>query len=331
METKYELMQKLYDRDHEPSTLEYYTSITGIMDCNVLCRTVDIAEKVIEENLNKFDMEILCSCQRLSCDFLKRHFDKIHWGTATKTQLLDDDIIMDILHDERFGSNKYILKNLIQYQSMNNVNTAIAFSKLKKSNNVHPLSHTLSSEIVSNIIYYDNYEGKDGTINCIPRKFSLDMIELLANDINWTFISKNIQLPEYFINKYKNKVHWGNICRYQELSEEFLVSHVEYLVWDNVWRYQKLNEGTIKVLSDLDAVSVYKWKNISRYQKLSEDFIRQHYKEVDWEDICTYQKLSEEFIEEFSHKVKWDAIYKYQYISGLFIHEHYDKFKFYIL
>lgn len=304
--------------------------LSKVDNYNDLCRMTYIEESVIEEHLKEFDMDILCSCQHLSCEFMKKHYDKIHWSVASKTQILDDDLIYDLLHEHDKYTNRTIVRNLIRYQKMSNVNRSIAFSRLKKCVNFTGITSLLSSEIESNILYYDNYELDDGTVKSIPRKFSLEMIELLANDINWSFVSRHIELPEYFIRRYSKKVNWTNICRYQKLSEDFLVEFYEKLDWDYVWRYQNINESAISVLIDLDTVSSYKWENISHYQKLSEDFIRMYSDKLDWEDICIYQKLSESFIDEFSHKVRWDAVYKYQNISGSFINDHYEQFKNYI-
>jgi len=53
-----------------------------------------------------------------------------------------------------------------------------------------------------------------------------------ANLINWGYISEAYELPEPFIEKYKNKVNWYRISRYQKLSPEFVQKHIDKITED---------------------------------------------------------------------------------------------------
>jgi hypothetical protein len=54
------------------------------------------------------------------------------------------------------------------------------------------------------------------------KKLSEEVLELLQDKINWSWVSYSQILSEDFIRKFRSRVSFYYISRYQKLSEEFI-------------------------------------------------------------------------------------------------------------
>lgn len=322
--------------------LQNYTSDDGKIDYNRLCRVEVIPEDYLIENIDKFDPDLVSTCQRLSESTMYTINTKINWDLASKYQVLSEKLITDLFLNG-YSINYTVLKNFIKYQNIpDNLKERIYKKAIELKNSINKsfinnCSYTpadvkykhnnLVSEICEYLKYYnDVVTNSNGRVEQVPNKFSLDMIEALASNIDWIFVSRHINLPEPFINKYKDKVSWLLVCKYQNLSETFILEHVDLVDWNMVWQYQHIREKYIDIFDKIDN-SPFKWKNICTYQRLSKEFIENHINKIDWNLISIYQTLSEDFIEKYADKLNWNTIYKNQLLSTDFIIKHQDKFK----
>jgi hypothetical protein len=157
-------------------------------------------------------------------------------------------------------------------------------------------SVTRNNKTVDRVIEKLGIEKEDYLKIYLCRQCRIKLIKTSIFD-DWFSISCIPNLPNEFIEKYKDKVHWPHISKYQKLSEEFI---------------EKFKD------------KVY-WYHISKYQKLSEEFIDKYKDKINWYCISRFQKLSEEFIEKFKNKVWWYQISRYQKLSPEFVLKHIDK------
>lgn len=142
--------------------------------------------------------------------------------------------------------------------------------------------------------------------------------ELINPKLNdWNKISKNIDLTEEFVEKYKNKIQWKNLnCK--NLSEPFIEKHLNKLDLKNLCKSKKLSEQFIdKHLNKLTIL------NLLETQKLSEDFLERHYQDYCTSTICCiflskYQNLSETFMEKHQDIIKWGVAFEHQNLSEKF-------------
>lgn len=318
-----------------------YTDENGNVNYNNLCRAETIDENYLINNFDQFKPDLVSACQKLSSNTMNVLYKKIDWETASKYQIIPDDIASRLINDEN-RINQMIRKNLTIYQKhlskdvKEDLYKKNEIARIKKNNifgngsytpaDVEYKPESLVAEICSHLNYYsESYSAKEK----IPSVFSLDMIEALSSHIDWYFVSKNINLPEPFINKYKDKVSWYLICKYQNLSETFILEHANYVDWTMIWQNQHIREKYIDIFDKIDD-SEFKWKNICTYQRLSKEFIEDHVDKVDWDLISIYQSLSKEFIEKYADKVNWKHIYKYQFLDTNFIIDHSDRFSEYL-
>lgn len=58
------------------------------------------------------------------------------------------------------------------------------------------------------------------------REYFPEYPTLIPADVNWNYISQEIELPEEFIERFHENFNWVNICFYQNLSEEFIEKHI---------------------------------------------------------------------------------------------------------
>lgn len=147
------------------------------------------------------------------------------------------------------------------------------------------------------------------------------VIQEIANNMDWTFVSRRSRLSEEFIREFQNCVNWYYVSGCQRLSEEFIREFKNKVNWHQISIYQKLSEAFIHEFRySVD------WRYISAYQKLSEPFIREHQDYVNWLNVSIYQPLSENFIQEFADKVRWYSITCSQAVSKEFLKKFGRKF-----
>lgn len=217
-----------------------------------------------------------------------------------------------------------------------------------------------------NILYDGNNEIDISFLDRLVHYYSLKN----KNDDNYiclcAYASSYPNLPEWFIDKWKDFLYWCDICTKQKLSEEFIENHYSYIYWTEVCLHQELSDSFIEKYKDkinwsfvscqplsekfinihlanldLDFIckhqklsesfmdnyrNLLNWKIICNYQYLSEEFIESHLGYIDWDRICLKQKLSEEFIKKYNGLLNWDIIAEHQKLSEEFIENNFDEF-----
>ena len=63
-----------------------------------------------------------------------------------------------------------------------------------------------------------------------------------SNRTDWSFLSKEYELPEDFIREHADKVDWYWISCKQTLSKEFIREFKDNLNWDFIVKYQGYEE-----------------------------------------------------------------------------------------
>lgn len=124
----------------------------------------------------------------------------------------------------------------------------------------------------------------------------IDLIESnILNEQDWKCVSGIQNLPEWFIERYKDELDWGEISFAQKLSEEFINRHVDRIDW------RKLKPGF----------------------DYSEDFLWFYRKLIDFSWICAHCILTEEFVKKFAAFLNWNLIAQVQrHLPRHFIDKH---------
>jgi transcription elongation factor Elf1 len=118
--------------------------------------------------------------------------------------------------------------------------------------------------------------------------------------LTWNYICHQADLPEMFIEKYKDIVPWKCISWNQELSEALIAKYKDRVDWYGICTTQTLSESFIAEFKDY-----VNWRQISYHQDLSEAFIEQFADKLDWVGISSSQKLSKSLIEKFRDRLDW--------------------------
>ena len=152
-------------------------------------------EKFFDENINNFEVSwwYISIYQKLSEEFIEKHYDKVDWYNISQYQKLSESFI-----------EKYIDKVdwscISQYQ-------------------------TLSEEFIEKHI--DKVYWCSISIN---QKLSEEFIEKYIDMVNWRCISIYQKLSEEFIEKHIDKVNWNCILLYQKLSKKFIQKHQNKII-----------------------------------------------------------------------------------------------------
>ena len=152
-------------------------------------------EKFFEENMDNFgvDWVNISIFQKLSEEFIEKHYDKVDWYNISKYQKLSEELI-----------EKHIDK--IDWDCISKYQT---------------LSEDFIEKYIDKVYWY--FISK-----C--QKLSELFIEKHYNKINWVNISIFQTLSEEFIEKHYNKVNWNCIFQWQILSKEFLQKHKNKII-----------------------------------------------------------------------------------------------------
>jgi hypothetical protein len=180
--------------------------------------------------------------KHINNDFIRKYRDKIDWFTLCFHHKLDDSIIMQFSH-------KLGWENICRYQSLS--------TEFIKRNIEHIdfnliLRHQiLSPEFIKEYIdYFDLRE----IFHCqiIDEELFHTYINILIerygkNYFNhFLFSFQHKTLPVSIWKKYKHLIDWTFICKEIELTEEFMEYYKTNLYWRVISKYQKLSTNFIK-------------------------------------------------------------------------------------
>ncbi len=151
-------------------------------------------EKIISiDRLRKHDIiDLICSWQMFSEDFIERHADILNWKLISSNQVLSEEFIEKHQYEIYWYeicrcqdlSNEFIMRNIDKFS----VEQLMLFQPLPEQ-----------------------------TIEMLNEK----------NSTCWDIITSRQQLSEEFIEKHQYEINfnWKNIVRYQNVSKEFLDKH----------------------------------------------------------------------------------------------------------
>ncbi|WP_312560659.1 hypothetical protein [Anaerospora sp.] len=99
------------------------------------------------------------------------------------------------------------------------------------------------------------------------------LVDTVTNKSFWYMVSKDISLPEEFIEMYADRINWWAISECQQLSEQIIEKYADKVYWSDISFSQKLSEEFIEKYADK-----VKWRCIFEYQKISLDFFLKNIK-----------------------------------------------------
>lgn len=69
----------------------------------------------------------------------------------------------------------------------------------------------------------------DYNVNIAPTQYSIAVLEHLATQQTWLYLTAKARLSEDFMTKYSDKVDWRNISRHQIMSDEFVTKNAHHI------------------------------------------------------------------------------------------------------
>jgi len=137
---------------------------------------------------------------------------------------------------------------------------------------------------------------------------SMEVVEAKKHQINWSRAVKNI-LNEEIIDQVADLLNWDLVCKYQTLSEDFLYKHKNRIInrivaIQNVCRYQRLSEKFI-----LNNIRWLDREMISQYQNYSFEFLQKNISKLDLNALSRNSNFNQEgTIQIINQKNRWYII-----------------------
>lgn len=148
------------------------------------------------------------------------------------------------------------------------------------------------------------------------RYYTEQFVLVFPNLIDWKWLIKHKQIPEYTLLKFYDKFTARDIAKYQTITPTIASQKLDVIDWYTASK-RPLSEEVMML-----AGNRLHFPFICRYQKnLSEEFVTKHYAYICWSEISKYQRLSESFIRKYRKRLDLVAISQYQNLSYDFIKE----------
>jgi len=286
-------------------TYDFMEKYKDDLHWNIILKRIQLSEDLLEKFKDYLDFNTICHFQTVSESFLERNKGKINWidfiDNDKSNNVYDIKKELDISIDRdiygiRNIPDDFILEKIKEYILIQDKKWQD--EKLKEAKRVNARMKEklkpISIEVLSQI-----EKRKEDDFFGINRK--TDTSKFKSSD--WKIVSRNKNLPLWFIKKYINNVFWQNICKYNKnLTIDFMDEHSDKLHWDNVSRYQKLNYLFIRKYKDR-----VNWKLISLFQEIDENLVFEFLDKIDYNMLSLNCKanISEEFKEEHKDRNFW--------------------------
>jgi hypothetical protein len=225
---------------------------------------IDFSIKFIEDNMNKFNVNILFKF--LSPNYISQekyeHIiyifrNKINWSMPSYYRIFN------------FISEEFIINNfeIIEFNLDLLTNRQVSVNFIDKLHNkINWKNICYWQKLPENVLEkYKKY--LDWNIVWEKQECSSKFIEKNINFVNWELVSIHQNLNENFIKKYKDKLNWEAISFCQKMSEDFLLEFSNKIQW-------KIFFGTSLFI---DGFYQTKKKELIR-KRYSSDFIKKYLK-----------------------------------------------------
>lgn len=232
-------------------------------------------DKIILKNLNRIDIRLLISRQKLSKDLLKNSFflEKISDKCIYNQVIQDQQLDMDLLEF-------YIKK----YEDIN----WLLISKYQN------LSITFMETYLNNLEWDEISQSQFMTLEFILKNKDV---------INWSLIGQNIKLEFLFNDSFveifsdkdvSNILVWSN-----NISNEYLLKNIDNLSFDKIidlLEYKKLDDNVINYITNSYKDNKQIYQLLSEHQNLSFNFIKNNLSNLNLELIIENQDIDLDFI-----------------------------------
>jgi len=268
--------------------------------------SINFLNKYLDDFTNS-DWKIISRYQKLTCDFMRLHFDFLDKDLISRYQYLDCDFINDF-------KDRLNIVIVLLYQKNSNFTgdkIASALEKVVDSNNF------------DNILW-DNISSTSGLSEPFMEKYS--------DKLNWDFISKFQKLSGSFIEKHIDKLNWELISQFQKLSEPFIEKHIYNFDIHLIITYQTLSENLLMKFYTQDNSLVLP---IIFYNSLSFSFVRQfssHFEylntwltgDVECWNTISYIDLTDKNIESFCDKLNFNEMLRHGLLKSHLFEKYID-------
>lgn len=174
-----------------------------------------------------------------------------------------------------------------------------------------------SNTLDSKINWIDTY------LDLCESDIDSDLVSSTKREIWELYLDKgdsmyDYDLPEEFMEKYKDKLDWVRISKTQDLSSEFIFQNKDLInfTYLSVSNYFKLNDNDIKdLIDDCDDNNndyskktkfAINWSTISLREDLSIDFIRKFKDYLVWSYLSVNCDFTEDQLVEFFDYIDWE-------------------------
>lgn len=128
---------------------------------------------------------------------------------------------------------------------------------------------------------------------------------------HWFEISKNQEVSENFILKYREHIHWQQVAEHQKLSEYFIKRYLNRL---NIWGIIEGQELSISLINF-----------IIKHVKMDKECFPPHCMRMLFARLSVRCSFSEQFIEENENELNWMFVFRTQVLSRDFVINHISK------
>jgi hypothetical protein len=239
--------QKLFPIPRNKATLDKFFYI--IDWTSIVCNNQEIPEQVLTELVDDVDLVAISSKQKLSHEFIRKHFDKLPAHHLIHNQSVTADILEKIISTDARVIATYALWE----------------------------KHFIDYNFVKKYVNYVNWMALSSNKNAL----NANVIDEFHEQLFWPEMSKH-GLAEWIIQKYIHKIDkfsWSNIAFFSHLSPQFIIQHIDDLNLLTILHSQELEpEFIIQLvqygLEEYDEVDL--WNKVSANQRLNRAFIEKH-------------------------------------------------------
>lgn len=216
---------------------------------SIVCNDQKVPEDILTELVDQVDLVAISSKQKLSNDFIRKHFDKLPAHHLIHNQTVSTDILEKIIN--------------------NDVRVIATYALWEK--------HFLDYEFIKKYFNHVNWMALSSNKNAL----SVNIIDEFHDKLFWPELSKH-GLAEWLIAKYIHKIDkfsWSNIAFFSQLSRQFIIEHIDDLNLLTILHTQELGHDFIIQLieygvEEYDACDL--WNKVSANQRLSRDFLEKY-------------------------------------------------------
>ena len=264
----------------------------------------------------RYTWKVICAFRKMSSKFMEEHIDMLDWRSISLHQNLEAKFIEK--HKEKLDIHSLL------FWRKNNLNQTLLRELIPINSDAKDLWEDACKQtgVWDMNFIRENLNKIDwDRILTWNRNFPPEFFYEFGNKLHTDLLEGTQNMPEDFIERYKERWNWDNIIIIQKLSEKFMrrninilrkVKKIEFL-FSKQQMSEKFIEYMLKQLGKKKAQNHRVWFAISAHQKLSESFIEKHAEDVDWFNILTKQDVSPEFRMKWCDKLNVSEAIRYKH------------------